>query len=102
MHHDGPDGSHALQHVTRIAEIVHEILTDDFKPIHLRIVSHQVRKVLITQTNALAEIWKPKALELVVLHFEKIYYRVMWMVGMPVVDRCLPLVSPAEDSSGDA
>jgi hypothetical protein len=68
VHYYGSDGRHALQHMTRIAEVIHEILADDFKPIHLRVVLHQVRKVLIAQTNAQTEIRKAQALMLKVLH----------------------------------
>jgi uncharacterized protein (UPF0147 family) len=56
--------------VTRIAKVIHEILTDDFKPLNLRVVAHQIRKVLVTQTNAQAKSGKSQTWALDVLHLK--------------------------------
>ena len=59
-----------LQHVARAASRIEKILRDDFEPIHLRLVSQQIRKVLVSQTNAEAEIGKAQALAVKVLHLK--------------------------------
>jgi hypothetical protein len=56
MHYDGPDRRHTFEHMARKPKIVHEVFADDLKPIHLRIVLHQVREMLVAQTNAQTKI----------------------------------------------
>ena len=68
MHYDRPDRCKMFQDVTRIAEIIHEVLADDFKPIHVWIVSHQVREMLISQPNAQAKLGQTQALVISVCH----------------------------------